>query len=116
MGTSCPLGSVRIPSLKGETDNRMVKTVVSTNPVAASLDARNFKDPLSFKPERWLGDNKTDKLDASQPFSLGPRGCLGRRCVPIEFGPRTLPLTTAVSDGWSYGQCLPSYISGILSN
>jgi cytochrome P450 len=67
--------------LGGEMANNYMKTIVSTNPVAASLDARNFKDPLSFKPERWLNSNKTDKLDASQPFSLGSRGCLGKRYV-----------------------------------
>ena len=56
-----------------------IQTVVSTNPIAASLDPANFETPLSFIPERWLGNNKKDVLDASQPFSLGPRGCLGQR-------------------------------------
>ena len=32
-----------------------------------------------FKPERWLDKDSVDNLEASQPFSLGPRGCLGRR-------------------------------------
>ena len=33
-----------------------------------------------FAPERWLGDNRfaNDDLAACQPFSLGPRGCLGK--------------------------------------
>ncbi|KAL4756120.1 cytochrome P450 [Aspergillus foveolatus] len=29
-------------------------TIVSTNPLAASLDAANFEAPYDFKPERWL--------------------------------------------------------------
>ncbi|KAI8953272.1 putative cytochrome P450 [Xylaria longipes] len=60
-------------------------TIVSTNPLAASLDARNFKDPLVFKPERWLGENSEDATEASQPFSLGPRGCLGRSLGWLEL-------------------------------
>lgn len=48
------------------------------NPVAASLDPANFAEPESFKPERWLNQSD-DVLDAAQPFSLGPRGCLGRK-------------------------------------
>ena len=47
--------------------------------MAACLDEANFKDALSFKPERWFQKEGGDKLDASQPFSLGARGCLGRR-------------------------------------
>ncbi len=50
-------------------------------PTAASLDPANFSDPYVFKPERWLS-NSTDKknqdsLEASQPFSIGSRGCIG---------------------------------------
>ncbi|KAL9123064.1 MAG: hypothetical protein Q9187_000391 [Circinaria calcarea] len=60
-------------------------TIVSTNPVAASLSSKHFEAPLSFRPERWLGVNKTDQLEATQPFSLGPRGCLGRSLAWIEL-------------------------------
>ncbi|KAF6813197.1 cytochrome P450 [Colletotrichum sojae] len=40
----------------------------------------HFRDPLSFRPERWLGDPEYagDHLDASAPFGVGPRNCLGR--------------------------------------
>ncbi|KAJ5945534.1 Short-chain dehydrogenase/reductase SDR [Penicillium verhagenii] len=54
-------------------------TIVSTNPLACSLDPINFAQPYAFKPERWIRANETDILDASQPFSLGTRGCLGRQ-------------------------------------
>lgn len=55
------------------------QTIVSTSPIASSLDPTNFEQPYNFKPERWLGKNERDILEASQPFSLGPRGCLGRQ-------------------------------------
>ena len=55
------------------------QTIVSTHPVAASLSSKNFESPLDFQPERWLGENNKDYLEAAQPFSLGPRGCLGRK-------------------------------------
>ena len=55
------------------------QTAVSTNPLAANLSPENFASPLEFKPERWLEGKTEETLDASQPFSLGPRGCLGRK-------------------------------------
>ena len=45
-------------------------------------DERNFPDPYEFNPERWLSPDGPDILEASQPFSLGSRGCLGKKCVP----------------------------------
>lgn len=41
---------------------------------------RNFKDPDSFVPERWLDDPRyaEDKKNSIQPFSFGPRNCLGK--------------------------------------
>jgi cytochrome P450 len=48
--------------------------------MAATLSPKNFSDPLKFDPERWLGSkekNPEDILAASQPFSLGSRGCIG---------------------------------------
>ncbi|KAJ6021732.1 Short-chain dehydrogenase/reductase SDR [Penicillium herquei] len=56
------------------------QTIVSTNPLASNMDPANFDQPYAFKPERWLGSNEHDILEASQPFSLGPRGCIGRHC------------------------------------
>ena len=44
--------------------------------------AEHFKDPYGFHPERWLDDPefKDDHLDAVEPFSVGPRNCLGKVC------------------------------------
>ncbi|KAI0409711.1 cytochrome P450 [Xylaria palmicola] len=54
-------------------------TRVSVHPTAASRSPANFKDPDAFVPERWLGDPeyKDDIREATQPFSVGPRNCLG---------------------------------------
>ncbi|CAD6591254.1 MAG: hypothetical protein ASARMPRED_005282 [Alectoria sarmentosa] len=41
-------------------------------------DSRYFHDPMVFKPERWLDPDCKDLKEASQPFSLGPRACIGR--------------------------------------
>lgn len=42
-------------------------------------DPANFHEPLTFKPERWLDPDCIDVKEASQPFSLGYRACLGRK-------------------------------------
>lgn len=42
-------------------------------------DEKYFHDPMKFKPERWIDPACTDVKEASQPFSLGARGCLGRK-------------------------------------
>ena len=45
----------------------------------------NFASPDTFAPERWLPDSPLkyhhDDKAALQPFSLGPRGCIGKRSV-----------------------------------
>ena len=56
-------------------------TVVCTVHYATFHSPHNFFLPDEFIPERWLGKDlrfKNDKLDAVQPFILGPRGCLGK--------------------------------------
>ncbi|OTB04031.1 hypothetical protein M426DRAFT_73617 [Hypoxylon sp. CI-4A] len=60
-------------------------TIVSTNPLAASLSSKYFSEPMAFKPERWLGKNEKDILSATQPFAIGPRGCLGRNLAWLEL-------------------------------
>ena len=50
---------------------------------AIGHSSSNWKDPESFRPERFLGDATfaDDKMDALQPFSYGPRDCIGRKYV-----------------------------------
>ncbi len=41
----------------------------------------NWVEPYEFKPERFLEGSKNahDKVEALQPFSLGPRNCIGKK-------------------------------------
>jgi cytochrome P450 len=39
-----------------------------------------YDDPLTFKPERWLQEDKPKSL-AFIPFLSGPRTCLGQQMV-----------------------------------
>lgn len=50
---------------------------------AILTDPDSFTNPTTFAPERWLGEKPeeygADRLDTSQPFSAGPRNCVGRK-------------------------------------
>ncbi|KAI9706381.1 MAG: hypothetical protein M1836_003386 [Candelina mexicana] len=48
---------------------------------AAYQSARNFLDPQSFIPERWLDDPRfaSDHKSVLQPFSIGARNCIGKK-------------------------------------
>ncbi|KAH9988763.1 cytochrome P450 [Xylariaceae sp. FL0662B] len=63
------------------------QTVVAIPPVCMYHDARYFKDPLKFVPERWLDDEKyrSDNRAIFQPFSVGPRSCIGRTLAMNEM-------------------------------
>jgi len=67
---------------------------------AASHSPLNFSRPDEFIPERWLAtkmqdtdskhdaagsDLQGDRLEASQPFSLGPRSCIGLSMAYFEL-------------------------------
>ncbi len=62
------------------------QTTVSVSPWAATHSPLNFSEPLAFIPERWLDVDRfpRDKRHASQPFSYGPRGCIGNNLALIE--------------------------------
>ncbi|GME64425.1 Cytochrome p450 [Neofusicoccum parvum] len=51
----------------------------------------NFKDPLSFVPERWIADDPAaaefegDRKAVLQPFSYGPRNCIGKNLALHEM-------------------------------
>jgi cytochrome P450 len=51
--------------------------------LAASHSAANWTRPEEFLPERWLSDGNdefvNDKRESSQPFSFGPRNCMGKK-------------------------------------
>ncbi|KAH7141623.1 cytochrome P450 [Dactylonectria macrodidyma] len=60
-------------------------TEVYTSAWTVTHDEENFHLPYEFKPERWLDDACTDNLSASQPFSLGPRACVGKNFAYMEI-------------------------------
>lgn len=58
-------------------------TRASVHHYAASRSAANFRHPDSFIPERWMaggtGEYADDARDATAPFSVGPRNCIGQK-------------------------------------
>ncbi|KAI4284439.1 MAG: hypothetical protein L6R38_001398 [Xanthoria sp. 2 TBL-2021] len=50
---------------------------------STNRSSANFANPDTFDPERWMADPpskyRNDNKAAMQPFSLGPRGCIGKR-------------------------------------
>ena len=56
------------------------QTAVSVGSWAASHNEKNFRDADKFIPERWIDPSyNTDLKKAARPFSLGPRGCIGKQ-------------------------------------
>ena len=85
-----PTGFNRIVPSGGEVVSGVYipeKTSVYVSSYANAHTERNFKDPETFAPERWMGDAKYagDKLASNQPFSFGPRACLGKNLAYAEM-------------------------------
>ncbi|KAI1263500.1 cytochrome P450 [Xylariaceae sp. FL1019] len=61
-------------------------TRISVHHYSTYHSAANFKNPEEFAPERWLNDPRyaEDIREAHQPFSSGPRDCLGRAFAKHE--------------------------------
>ena len=59
------------------------QTSVGVHQTATYQSSANFADPKSFIPERWLPEvperYRNDRKDALQPFSVGPRNCIGKK-------------------------------------
>jgi cytochrome P450 len=82
-----------VPPEGAEIDGQWVPggTTVGINQWAAHHDPSNFYRPDDFLPERWLradlhGPNDlpaelfaNDNKDSMQPFSFGPRNCIGKK-------------------------------------
>lgn len=56
-----------------------VQAEVFTHAWTLTHSEQNFTNSNKFKPERWMDPNSTDIKAASQPFDMGPRGCLGQK-------------------------------------
>ena len=49
-------------------------------------DPRNFADPDTFKPERWIDERESmDRRLTNLAFSPGPRGCIGLQMAHMEM-------------------------------
>ncbi|KAI9294176.1 cytochrome P450 [Neoconidiobolus thromboides FSU 785] len=44
-----------------------------------------WKDPEAFNPKRWLKNGKFKNNSNFMPFSMGPRGCIGRQLAWMEL-------------------------------
>ncbi|KAL4738822.1 cytochrome P450 [Aspergillus similis] len=84
-----PTGLLRtVPQAGDVIDGHWVPggTSVSVGGWAASHNPANFRDCDTFNPERWLDDAySTDIKSGMQPFSLGPRGCIGKNLSYMEM-------------------------------
>ncbi|KAF6811209.1 cytochrome p450 [Colletotrichum sojae] len=62
-------------------------TTVAVHQWAIHHNEAYFRDPFSFRPERFLADPEfaSDNREAFQPFHLGPRNCLGRNLAYVEM-------------------------------
>ncbi|KAK0629555.1 cytochrome P450 [Bombardia bombarda] len=85
-----PIGVPRVVPEGGRIiDGRYVSAGlrVSVHHYSTFHDPGNFKNPYSYAPERWLGDPlyKDDHRKTLQPFSVGPRNCLGQNMALNEM-------------------------------
>ncbi|KAK3385593.1 cytochrome P450 [Podospora didyma] len=62
-------------------------TVMTIFQWALYHNEKYWTDPFGFHPERFLNDPKFahDRFDALQPFSFGPRNCIGRNLAYAEM-------------------------------
>lgn len=86
-----PAGFQRIVAAGGEVVSGYYVpegTSVSVSHYPAYRSETNFKDPDHYVPERWLPDQPKyagDKRAAFQPFSFGPRNCVGKNLAYAEM-------------------------------
>ncbi|CAL8577374.1 hypothetical protein XPA_003205 [Xanthoria parietina] len=64
-------------------------TSVGVHQWSAFRSSANFAHPDTFDPERWMAHPpskyRNDNKAAFQPFSLGPRGCIGKSLAYFEL-------------------------------
>ncbi|TLS22076.1 uncharacterized protein PpBr36_09391 [Pyricularia pennisetigena] len=87
-----PLGIPRlVPSGGAAVAGKFVPegTRVAVHHLATYRNEKNFKNPWSFVPERWLPEGAdvygSDRKEALQPFSTGPRNCMGKNLAYHEM-------------------------------
>jgi cytochrome P450 len=62
-------------------------TIVAVNQWSASHSPMNFNRVDEFLPERWMGGDEFvgDRKKVVQPFSVGPRNCIGQNLANAEM-------------------------------
>ncbi|OCK73458.1 cytochrome P450 monooxygenase-like protein [Lepidopterella palustris CBS 459.81] len=62
-------------------------THVSVLQLAVNTSTANFSRPNEYIPERWMDDPRfmNDDQTAMQPFSTGPRNCIGKNLAFVEM-------------------------------
>ncbi|XP_053391705.1 cytochrome P450 2H1-like [Mercenaria mercenaria] len=60
---------------------------VLVNLTSVLKDPKVFKDPHSFKPERFLNSDRSEMIHIEEliPFSMGPRSCLGESLARMQL-------------------------------
>ena len=79
-------------------------TVVGTPHYALHHNPAYFPEPFTFLPERWIADSSpqitTESIalanSAFCPFSIGPRGCIGKGIAYVEL------MTSLARTVWMY--------------
>lgn len=60
--------------------------VVGTPHYTIHHNAEYYPDPFAYRPERWLGEGDVALAQSAFcPFSIGPRGCIGKGLAYIEM-------------------------------
>jgi cytochrome P450 len=85
---------------------------VSIHQYATYRYPSNFKNPDQYIPERWISaEYSSDNRSALQPFSVGPRNCIGKNMAYHEMRLVITKLLwnfdfklTEGSRGWAEGQ------------
>lgn len=101
-----PAANVRVTNIPTRIDGHVVPAGVrvAVQQWTTHRSASNFYDPECFRPERWLHHSSrsekttpsgvgeqdlsifaNDRRDAVQPFSYGPRNCLGKSLAYAEM-------------------------------
>ncbi|KAF7186829.1 Cytochrome P450 monooxygenase [Pseudocercospora fuligena] len=62
-------------------------TTVGVHQLSTYRSSTHWTKPYEFHPERWLGDPEFagDHLDSLEPFSTGPRNCIGKNLAWHEM-------------------------------
>lgn len=59
--------------------SRLFQAEINVSPWTVAHNPDYWDKPMEFRPERWLDPQSSDVKEASQPFLLGPRSCIGRK-------------------------------------